>query len=293
MTDDNRPHPDPDGDPTTVTRWPPFGQPGENAPTADETQTQWVAADHQPTESPAQADEPPDPGGWFTPSTPSTPSSPPEEPQWADWDQPWQPTDEPFDQAAQTATDTEDRPEPTATATPEPAASAEPPGRPEPRTPSEYVSPYPEAATDRTGEPGRQEQSQPRPDQPSGGVAARTASLTNLHYLRVMAQVACPILLFVGLTFSEDNVQQGWAAYTAWAVFAMVCAVLQLAPLVGRSLGLTAENAWFLAAVGTAGLVSYWVIIVLPGVSSNTGFAQTLAAGLAVIGLWLSPGRRV
>ena len=105
--------------------------------------------------------------------------------------------------------------------------------------------------------------------------------------------MACPILLLIGLTFGEDGAQSGWEAYTAWAIFAAVCSVIQLAPLVGRSLGLTPENAWFLAAVGTAGLVGYWVIIVLPGVSSNAGFAQTLAAGFAVIGLWLSPGRRV
>ena len=116
-------------------------------------------------------------------------------------------------------------------------------------------------------------------------------SLTDLGGLRVLAQVACPLLLFVGLSF-DDHRTNGWHDYTAWAVFAAVCAVLQLAPLVGRRLGLTTENAWFLAAVGTAGLVGYWVIIVLPGVSSNTGFAQTLAAGFAVIGLWLSPGRR-
>jgi hypothetical protein len=124
-------------------------------------------------------------------------------------------------------------------------------------------------------------------------VTGRTASWANLQALRVLAQVACPILLLVGLSFAEDGADTGWEAYTAWAVFAAVCAVIQLAPLVGRSLRLTTENAWFLAAVGTAGLVGYWVIIVLPGVSSNTGFAQTLAAGFAVIGLWLSPGRRV
>lgn len=242
MTDENRPQPDPDEDPTTVTRWPPFGQQGEQAPSVDETHTQWVAADQ------------PSAGG---------------EPQWAEWDQPWEPPDEPSDQAAApvpTSDQAAAPPLPTPAAPPQPAAHPAQPG-----------------PADETGTAA----------QPDGPVAARTTSWANLHALRVLAQVACPILLLVGLTFGNDSSQTGWEAYTAWAIFAAVCAFIQLAPLVGRSLGLTTENSWFLAAVGTAGLVGYWVIIVLPGVSSNSGFAQTLAAGFAVIGLWLSPGRRV
>ncbi len=70
-------------------------------------------------------------------------------------------------------------------------------------------------------------------------------------------------------------------------------ALLSLAPLVGGGLGLDKPTAWSVGAVGTAALVGYWVIIVLPGVSSNAGFMLTLATACAVIGCWLSPGRRV
>lgn len=122
--------------------------------------------------------------------------------------------------------------------------------------------------------------------------AARAKSLATLGVLRLAAQVACPLLLLVGLSVNEHGTD-GWHAYTAWALFAVVCALLQLAPVAGKRLGLTDESSWSLGAVGTAGLVAYWVIIVLPGASSNTGFVQTLAVGLAVIGLWLSPGRRL
>lgn len=204
------------------------------------------------------ADRPPSPAppGTEEPGGWFTPAAPPadDQPRWANWDQPWEHADEPFDQTAQ-----------------EPP----PPVYPGPHVPS----PDPLTA----------------PAQPSSPKDVRTpsASWANLHALRLLAQVACPLLLLVGLSFDDGAARNGWHDYTAWAVFAAVCAVIQLAPLAGRSLGLTAENAWFLAAVGTAGLVGYWVIIVLPGVSSNTGFAQTLAAGFAVIGLWLSPGRRV
>jgi hypothetical protein len=281
MPDDTRPHDDPD---ETLTQWVPT-VPAPAEPGAE------PAAGSPPEPAVGGAEQEGEPPGWFSPPTsPPDPAPEPEaEPRWADWSDPWQPSDEaidePFDQAAE----------------PAPLPGIDPPPNPEPRAPHEYVSPYPTATQRPTGtEPtaahqppvGDQATAAEQPRSPSG-VTNANASWANLHQLRILAQVACPILLLVGLTFTEDHAQRGWQAYTAWACFAMVCALLQLAPLVGHSFGITAENAWFLAAVGTAGLVGYWVIIVLPDVSTNTAFAQTLAAGLAVIGLWLSPGRRV
>ena len=37
----------------------------------------------------------------------------------------------------------------------------------------------------------------------------------------------------------------------------------------------------------------FWVLVALPGVTSNQGFVLTLATASAVIGSWLSPGRRL
>lgn len=122
--------------------------------------------------------------------------------------------------------------------------------------------------------------------------SALLASLANLALLRIVASIACPLLLLVGLSADEHHTD-GWHSYLAWALFAVVCALLQLAPVLGRHVGMTDESSWSLAAVGTAGLAAYWVIIVLPGASSNTGFVQTLAVGLAIVALWLSPGRRL
>jgi hypothetical protein len=254
----------------------------------DETRTQWVPADSPPAEPPPAPEEP---GGWFPPA-------PAEEPRWANWDQPWNPADEPFDQAAVGQPPVGDF-----VPAPVPSSAGEAPDGDAGRGYAgvgDSMGAHPAEGYAGGGYSGGSyaggSSSSDAPAgtaQPSDSAAGNAGSWANLHALRALAQVACPILLLVGLSFSEDGVQSGWEAYPAWAVFALVCAVIQLAPLVGRSLGLTAENAWFLAAVGTAGLVGYWVIIVLPGVSSNTGFAQTLAAGFAAIGLWLSPGRRV
>jgi hypothetical protein len=208
----------------------------------DETPTQWVAS---PTPAdPTTATTRPE--GWFGPASTNGPT-------WATWDEPWDQSDQPFDQTA-----SEDPPAVT-------EASQDVPSQ---------------AAT-----AGATRQTAP--------LADRSSSWGDLPALRILGRVGCPILLLLGLTFGHDGRQNGWDSYRAWAIFAAVCAVIQLAPLAGRWLGLAADSTWFLAAVGTAGLVGYWVIIVLPGVSSNAGFAQTLAAGFAVIALWLTPGRRV
>jgi hypothetical protein len=108
----------------------------------------------------------------------------------------------------------------------------------------------------------------------------------------VLAQLACVALIVTGLSVKENGVR-GWSELTAWAIFAAVAAVVQMAPLVGRGFGLDASTSWTAGAVATASLVAYWVIIVLPSVSTNVGFALTMGTAAAVIGSWLSPGRQV
>lgn len=112
--------------------------------------------------------------------------------------------------------------------------------------------------------------------------------------LRAVLQLVVPILVVTALLLTEDGADtNAFEDITAWSIFAVVMALLQLAPLAGQAVGMQRATAWTVGAVGTVGLLGYWVIIVLPGVSSNAGFLLTLAAACAVIGCWLSPGRRV
>lgn len=136
--------------------------------------------------------------------------------------------------------------------------------------------------------------SAPQPQwHPASGPNATTPA-RSLAGLRSILQLAVPVLVIVALLLTEDGAEtNAFEDVTAWSIFAVVMALLQLAPLVGGALGLDKASAWSVGAVGTAGLVGYWVIIVLPGVSSNAGFMLTLATACAVIGCWLSPGRRV
>jgi hypothetical protein len=97
-------------------------------------------------------------------------------------------------------------------------------------------------------------------------------------------------LTVVALAVEEPEDTLGYDDWTAWAIFATVMAAVHLLPLFSP---LDEEKTWTVVALATAGLVLYWVAIVLPSVSSNTAFAQTMAVVLALAHCWLLPGRRV
>jgi hypothetical protein len=134
----------------------------------------------------------------------------------------------------------------------------------------------------------------PAEPQPDAGAHRHYQVSAHTQYtaVRVLAQLACLVLIITGLSVKEDGVR-GWTDVAAWAIFAATAAVAQTAPLVGRGFGLDAATSWTVGAVATASLVAYWVIIVLPSVSTNVGFALTMGTAAAVIGSWLSPGRQL
>ena len=105
-------------------------------------------------------------------------------------------------------------------------------------------------------------------------------------WLSLLAVVA----LVLGL-FLEEGGANLWDSSEAWSLFAIGCALAQLAPLLRRTLKWSAERAWLVAVVGAAGLVLYWLLLVLPSISRNTSFAITVAAAAAAGAAWLAPGR--
>jgi hypothetical protein len=106
-------------------------------------------------------------------------------------------------------------------------------------------------------------------------------------WCRVLAVVATALGLSIPFTSSCL-----WATTTAWAVFAMVAALVQAAPLLAGSFGWTVPRGWTVGAVGTAGVLLLWLLVALPDVGSNTGFALTVAAAAAAAGALFGPGRR-
>lgn len=103
------------------------------------------------------------------------------------------------------------------------------------------------------------------------------------------AQVAAPLLVALGLSIPFDATCM-WRVNTAWAIFAMVAALVQLATLV--NVGPSPQTGWTVGAAATACLVLFWVLIALPTVASNAGFCLTLGTFAAVAGCALSPARR-
>ncbi|HLS25413.1 MAG TPA: hypothetical protein VK063_06020 [Beutenbergiaceae bacterium] len=107
----------------------------------------------------------------------------------------------------------------------------------------------------------------------------------------MVLQILSPVLIAAGLSLPEGG-SVGWLDHLLWSLFAAVAALVQLITL-SNSASSSAAQRWSLAAVATAALVGYWVIIVLPGISANSAFLQTLGVGCAAVGLWLAPGRRI
>lgn len=117
-----------------------------------------------------------------------------------------------------------------------------------------------------------------RPAAPKGATAVWALGLLSV------------ILVVLGISLDENG-QNAWHTVHAWGGLAIAGAVLTLAPVAGRSLGLTAQRAFQVAVVGAAALVLYWVLFVLPSVGSNTSLLTTLGVAAGVVAVWLAPGR--
>ena len=100
------------------------------------------------------------------------------------------------------------------------------------------------------------------------------------------------VIALIGLFVPYDGASF-WASAQFWSGFAAFCAVVQLAPLARPVFGWSAGRAWSVEAAGVAGLLLFWVLIVLPVVATNSSFVVTAAVGAAAGGAWLAPGRRI
>jgi hypothetical protein len=105
------------------------------------------------------------------------------------------------------------------------------------------------------------------------------------------ARIAAVVLVALGLSIPFDS-SCSWVTQTAWSAFAMIAAIVQLLPAFAGSFGWSVPRAWLVSATGTGALLLFWLLIVLPQITSNAGFCLTLAAAAATAGTLLAPGRR-
>lgn len=120
-----------------------------------------------------------------------------------------------------------------------------------------------------------------RPVAPSGNSALWTV-------LTIVPLIAIPLGLFV-----PEHGQRVWDGTEAWSVFAVLCAFLQLAPLVRSTFSWSPPQAWRIGAVGVGGLLLFWLLLVLPSIGRNTSFALTIGTASACAAIWLAPARQL
>lgn len=79
----------------------------------------------------------------------------------------------------------------------------------------------------------------------------------------------------------------GWGAFTAWSIFATLCALTVLAAAASYAVP------WSLQAAACAGLVLFWLIAVRPVAVSDVGFLMTLGVAGAATATALDPRARL
>jgi hypothetical protein len=131
---------------------------------------------------------------------------------------------------------------------------------------------------------------------PQGWSEQQQSSAPKGATVAALFSVAALILIPLGasLPFGENFSSSAlWSTATTWAAFATVAALGQLAPLLGRMAGWTPAVAWKVGAVAVGALIGFWVLIVLPGISTGQNFTLSMGVFAASLGLWLSPGRQL
>ncbi len=97
------------------------------------------------------------------------------------------------------------------------------------------------------------------------------------------------VLVALGLALPFDATC-AFATQTAWSIFAILAALAgAIGPLLGS--GSSRRTGWLVTAGAAGALVGYWLLIVLPGVSSNPGFTLTLGVAAVAVAAWFSPAR--
>lgn len=106
----------------------------------------------------------------------------------------------------------------------------------------------------------------------------------------IVAGLLGVIALVLAIFLKEAGTNLWDALSEAWAIFAIVAAVLALVPSFASALSLRQRVAWQIGAGSVGALLLWWVLFILPNIARNTSFLATLAIAAIAIGVWLSPG---
>jgi hypothetical protein len=130
---------------------------------------------------------------------------------------------------------------------------------------------------------GQYQQGQYQQPDPQGGTSTADGTGSGTSRLTLMA-AAVPTLLVLSLLLSwvvRDDASAPLRNGTGWSVVALVCGILVTVGSVG-----TTPSARQLRLVGAAGVTLFWVLIVLPAISSNPALGVTAATAVALWVVW-------
>lgn len=96
------------------------------------------------------------------------------------------------------------------------------------------------------------------------------------------------LLVPLGLAIPFDS-SSPWATRLAWSIVATVGVVLALVPLLKGAAATVGMRVC--GTVGTGIVLAHWLLIVLPGISSDSGLVVTLGTAAVAGAWWLSGGR--
>ncbi len=126
------------------------------------------------------------------------------------------------------------------------------------------------------------------PTPPPAGPPVGLSGSSRLQLHVVAHALALPLIVLGVITPLDESMML--RTVTVWAVFALLAALTQIAPLL--DLGESEDQRWVIGGAGTAALAIFWWVVVEPGATSNTGFILTMGVVAAAVGTFTSPHRR-
>lgn len=156
-------------------------------------------------------------------------------------------------------------------------------GRPQPGGPGQPPYGAPPGGWHQGQAPGQQGPYPGQPQQP-GKPAKSTPPLTTSQILRFVFAGLAAVLVILGVSLPIDG-ETMWTEGTLWTIFGVLAVLAAGALAFVRA----SKDVWWLVGVsGVAALALFWVLIMLPGITSNNGFLVTVGLGLAALGLYLA-----
>lgn len=109
--------------------------------------------------------------------------------------------------------------------------------------------------------------------------------------VRIVLHAVALIVVVIGISVEMDGFDVLWSDSWTWASFATLMALAQGAALLPKSAA--GGLGWTIGAIGAAGLLLFWTLLMLPMISTNMAFMVTVGTACAAAAVMMSPDRKI